>query len=44
MDQATFEDVSVWCAQRLDLELVAMRESDYYAGLLAFYGPVRAMI
>ena len=44
LDQATFEDVSVWCAQRLDLELVATRENDYYAGLLAFYRPVRAMI
>ena len=43
LDKATFEDVSVWCAQRLDLELVATRESDYYAGLLKFYGPVRAM-
>lgn len=37
-------DVEVWCAQRLDLELVAMRESDYYASLLSFYLPVRAMI
>lgn len=44
MDRATFEDVSVWCAQRLDLELVATRENDYYAGLLSFYRPVRAMI
>lgn len=41
---AALEDVSVWCAQRLDLELVAMRERDYYAGLASFYGPVRAMI
>jgi putative ABC transport system permease protein len=44
LDQATLEDVSVWCAQRLDLELVAMYESDYYASLVAFYRPVRAMI
>jgi putative ABC transport system permease protein len=44
LDEATFEDVSVWCAQRLDLELVALRETDYYASLLAFYRPVRAMI
>jgi len=44
LDEATLEDVSVWCAQRLDLELVAARESDYYAGLLKFYGPVRAMV
>ncbi len=44
LDDATLEDVSVWAAQRLDLELVAVREADYYAGLLAFYSPVRAMI
>jgi putative ABC transport system permease protein len=44
LDEATFEDVSVWCAQRLDLELVATRESEYYAGLLDFYRPVRAMV
>jgi putative ABC transport system permease protein len=44
LDGATLEDVSVWCAQRLDLELVATRESDYYAGLLEFYRPVRAMV
>lgn len=44
LDKATLADVSVWCAQRLDLELVAVRESEYYAGLLAFYKPVRAMI
>lgn len=41
---ASLEDVSVWCAQRLDLELVATRESEYYAGLLDFYRPVRVMI
>lgn len=44
LDSAEFADIDVWCAQRLDLELVAMREADYYAGLLAFYGPVRAMV
>jgi putative ABC transport system permease protein len=44
LDQATLADVSVWCAQRLDLELVAVRESSYYASLLSFYRPVRAMI
>lgn len=44
LGRAEFADVDVWCAQRLDLELVAIRESDYYAGLLAFYGPVRAMV
>ncbi len=44
LGEADFADVEIWCAQRLDLELVAMRESDYYASLLAFYGPVRAMV
>jgi len=29
--------------QRLDLELSAIRESDYYAKLSAFYGPIRVM-
>lgn len=44
LDDAEFEDVSAFCAQRLDLELVAVRETDYYAGLLDFYRPVRAMV
>lgn len=44
LDTADFADVDIWCAQRLDLELVAMPAADYYAGLLAFYGPVRAMV
>jgi len=44
LDHAELKDVAIWCAQRLDLELVAVRESDYYAGLLAFYRPVRAVI
>ncbi|MBW7905105.1 MAG: ABC transporter permease [Phycisphaerae bacterium] len=43
-DDGRFEDAEVFCAQRLDLELVAVRESDYFAGLLAFYGPVRGLI
>ncbi len=44
LGNATFEDVAIWCAQRLDLELVAIAENDYYASLLAFYSPVRAMV
>ncbi|MCP4594250.1 MAG: ABC transporter permease [bacterium] len=44
LGEATFEDVSIWCAQRLDLELVATRQSDYYASLLTFYQPIRAMV
>lgn len=40
---ATLGDVEIFTLQRLDLELVAMRESDYYAQLSAFYTPLRAM-
>ena len=39
-----FADVELFTKQRLDLELVAMRESDYYRNLLAFFAPVRAMV
>ena len=39
-----FADVDLFCKTRLDLELVAMRERDYYAGLLAFFRPIRAMV
>ncbi|HYF37969.1 MAG TPA: ABC transporter permease [Prosthecobacter sp.] len=43
LDEATFDDVEIFTLQRLDLELVAMLESAYYAKLSAFYGPIRAM-
>ena len=41
---ADFGDVDLFSKQRLDLELVPIRESDYYANLLAFFSPVRAMV
>lgn len=44
LDDAEFADVEVFTKQRLDLELVVMRESDYYAKLHAFYAPVRGMV
>ena len=43
LGDAQFGDVEVFTLQRLDLELVALRESDYYAKLSAFYTPLRAM-
>lgn len=43
LGEADFGDVEVFSLQRLDLELVALRESDYYAKLSAFYTPLRAM-
>ncbi len=39
-----FADVEVFARQRLDLELAAMRELDYYRKLAAFFGPIRIMI
>lgn len=44
MEQDSFSDVDAFAATRLDLELVAMREGDYYRKLTDFYQPVRAMV
>jgi putative ABC transport system permease protein len=44
MDTAEFQDVDSFCKQRLDLELVALRESDYYGKLLEFYKPVQSVV
>jgi ABC-type antimicrobial peptide transport system permease subunit len=38
-----FSDVDEFCKERLDLEIQATREVDYYAGLQKHYAPVRAM-
>jgi putative ABC transport system permease protein len=38
-----FSEVDLFAQQRLDLELTAMRESDYYAALGDFYKPIRIM-
>ena len=35
-----FSDVEVFAAQRLDLEISAMREMDYYRALTAFFAPI----
>ena len=43
-DAAGFDDADAFTKQRLDLELIALRESDYYAKLSAFFGPIRAMV
>jgi len=39
-----FEDMEAFAIQRLDLELTAMRETDYYAALSRFLSPIRAMV
>ncbi|MDP4626471.1 MAG: ABC transporter permease [Akkermansiaceae bacterium] len=38
-----FSEVELFSQQRLDLELTALRESDYYSALGAFYRPLRVM-
>ena len=40
---AEFGDLDVFCKERLDLELQATRETDYYASLQRHYRPVRIM-
>jgi ABC-type antimicrobial peptide transport system permease subunit len=40
---ADFTNVELFCMVRLDLELQAMREADYYATLQKDYGPVRML-
>lgn len=44
MGDAEFGDVEAFASTRLDLELIAMREMDYYRKLSAFYQPVRMMV
>lgn len=43
VDPADFEEADLFAKQRLDLELSAMRESDYYDRLSTFFKPLRAM-
>lgn len=43
-EQAEFEDVGVFTMTRPDLELVAMREIEYYNDLAAFFAPIRAVV
>lgn len=44
LDQASFTDVDIFARSRLDLEITAMREVDYYASIAEFYRPIRIMI
>ena len=41
---AGFDDADAFARQRLDLELVAIRETDYYRRLAAFFAPVRVVV
>jgi putative ABC transport system permease protein len=42
-DAAHFSEAELFAQQRLDLELAALRESDYYAALSSFFKPLRVM-
>jgi len=42
-DPAAYPGADLFARQRLDLEVVAIRESDYYAKLARFYDPILAM-
>jgi putative ABC transport system permease protein len=44
MDEAQFADLEAFAASRLDLELIAMPETDYYAKLSAFFRPIGLMV
>ncbi|MCK6458083.1 MAG: ABC transporter permease [Phycisphaerae bacterium] len=44
LDAAEFADVDAFCKQRLDLELVAISETEYFRRLVEFYAPVRAVV
>jgi len=39
-----FADVDAFTKMRIDLELTAIREADYYASLLHFYRPIQLMV
>ncbi|HLX63390.1 MAG TPA: ABC transporter permease [Planctomycetota bacterium] len=44
LDEGEIDDVRAFCAQRLDLELVAVPESEYYSKLATFYKPVQGIV
>ncbi|MFH0823255.1 MAG: ABC transporter permease [Pseudomonadota bacterium] len=44
LGDADLDDVDAFTKQRFDLSLTATRESDYYAGVMKYYRPVRAMV
>ena len=44
LGSAEFADVDAFTKMRIDLELSAIREADYYAALQRFYRPIQVMI
>lgn len=44
MESADLSEADLFARQRLDLEITAVPETEYYEKIRAFYGPVRAMV
>ncbi len=44
LDTAAFVDVDIFAKSRLDLEIIALGEREYYRSIAAFYRPIRIMI
>jgi putative ABC transport system permease protein len=44
LDQAKASDLDMFAASRIDLELVASSEDDYFAALSQFYKPIEMMV
>ncbi len=44
LGDAEFADVDTFCKQRLDLELTAMLETEYYDKLAQFFTPIRVLV
>ena len=44
MGEGEFADAEIFTATRLDLELIAIRQTEYYRKLTEFYEPVRMMV
>lgn len=44
LESESFAEVDLFAKGRLDLEISAIRESDYYSSIAAFYGPIRLMV
>lgn len=44
LGDATFADVDLFAKSRLDLEIVAIPEREYYQSIAEFYAPIRMMV
>lgn len=44
LGSAPFAELDLFAKSRLDLEVTALREREYYASIAAFYAPIRAMV